>query len=442
MARCARWLTAILATIVSTPVYAQEPLTLEQAVQAVLAQDPSIRAARAVETGAQAGVTEARAGFFPTFSISESWQRGDEPVFVFSSLLSARRFAAANFAIDSLNHPDPIGFFQTTFRVEQIVFDGGHARFAAAAARRDADAAAAVAEETASRETLAATQAFGRVLIAASARRAAEGDLESAREDLARAERRRDAGMASQADVLALRVHVADLESRSIEAQGDAASARADLNRLMGRAVDTSFEPVAPPDAAETPLPDLTTLLKDADAARPEIHRAQALDEAARATSRAARSVLLPQVAAQAAVNVSGTTFSDRASGWIAGGELRWTFSAGGAEIARRRAAASTASAAQAEADASRGAVHVEVVAAYEKLTSARTRRSTGRAAIEEARERQRIVRDRFEAGMAGVDEVLTASSALLDAEARDTAARVDEMIGRAMLHHAVGRAF
>jgi hypothetical protein len=40
--------------------------------------------------------------------VTETVQRGNRPVFVFGSLLSQRRFTAANFALPALNHPDPI----------------------------------------------------------------------------------------------------------------------------------------------------------------------------------------------------------------------------------------------------------------------------------------------------------------------------------------------
>ena len=99
-------------------VAAQEPLTVQRAVAAAVANNPTVRAARAGADEAGARRTQARAAWLPTVSFSESWQRGNQPVFVFSSLLASRRFAAANFAIDALNHPDPIGFFQTALGIE------------------------------------------------------------------------------------------------------------------------------------------------------------------------------------------------------------------------------------------------------------------------------------------------------------------------------------
>src|SRR3990167_7826453 len=69
----------------------------------------------------------------------------------------------------------------------------------------------------------------------------AGADEAAAREDVARAERRRDAGTVTEADVLSLAVHVADLRQRTIQADGDAAILRAQLNRLMGAPVNGRF---------------------------------------------------------------------------------------------------------------------------------------------------------------------------------------------------------
>ena len=422
----------VLATVAPLSAAAQEGLTLDQAVQAALTQNASLRAARATRDEADARIREARSGFFPRLTFTESWQRGDQPVFVFSSLLSARRFGAENFAIDALNHPDPVGFFRGTVGVEQLLFDGGRQRSTAEAGVLRRDIAGLAADEAAAGLALATTQTFGRVIAAQAARHAAEAGVAAAREDLARAERRRDAGMVTDADVLGLAVHVADLEQRAIQAEGDGAVARAELNRLMGAPIDRDYqfvEPVAPQGApgAESRL---AALFAEADAAR----------QLADTGRRQARAALIPQVAAQAGFDVSGTRINDRASSWLVGGEVRWTFSLGGAELAQTKAAIEAAARARAEADDARSAVHVEVVSALRRLEAARARQAVGRAAVEQARESQRIIRDRFDAGIVGVNDVLRASTAVLDADTQRISALVDAMSSEAMLRRALGR--
>ena len=121
-------LAGLLLTVLSNPASGQEVLTLDRAVHDALAHNRGLAAARAGTDEADAQVALTRSRYFPRASFVESWQRGDQPVFVFSSLLSARRFGAPNFAIDALNQPNPIGFFHGAVAIEQMVFDGGRTR--------------------------------------------------------------------------------------------------------------------------------------------------------------------------------------------------------------------------------------------------------------------------------------------------------------------------
>ena len=433
---------AVAASLLVTPVlFAQEELTLDRAVQNALTQNASLRAARAAVSEADAHVDESRSGWYPRVSVSETWQRGDQPVFVFSSLLAARQFSPANFAIDALNHPDPISFFRTSIAVEQLVFDGGRQRSTTDSAESHREIARLASDEAAGALALATVQAFGRTLMAEAAQRSAAAALVAAREDLTRSEHRRDAGMATDADVLALGAHVADLQQQAIHNQGEAAVSRAELNRLMGVSIEREYQ-IAPPTDADVPLAttSVEALLAEADQSRPELRRAAAALRLADADRRSARASLIPQVALQGVFDVSGTQFGQRASGWIAGAGVRWNLSLGGAERAQLTAATDARTRAAAEAEDMRAAVQVEIVTALRRLQAADARRAASRAAVEQARESQRITRDRFDVGLASVSDVLRASSAVVDAEHQRISAVIDVAVNEATLRRALGR--
>jgi outer membrane protein TolC len=421
--------------------FAQQPLTLEQAVQDALAHNAGLRAVRTGVSEAEAHVDEARSGWFPRISVAETWQRGDQPVFVFSSLLSARQFAAANFAIDALNHPDAIGFYRTSIALEQLIFDAGRAA-AIDGAKYRRDIAQFASDEASAALMLATVQTYGRTLVAEAAQRAAETALEAGREDLTRTTQRRDTGVASDADVLALVAHVADLQQRAIQQRGEAAVSRAELNRLMGVPIDREYQVAPPPEADGIALAatSVDVLLAEAERSRPELRRAAAAEQLADADRESARAALIPRVAAQAAFDISGTQFNDRASAWLVGAEVRWNVSLGGAEAARLRAVTDARSRAAAEAEDRRAAVQVEVVTALRRLQAATARRSAGVAAVDQARESQRMTRDRFDAGLATVTDVLRAASAVVDAESQRVSAVVDAMVSEATLRRALGR--
>jgi outer membrane protein TolC len=418
---------------------AQEVLTLSEAVHEALAHNRSLKAAQSSVREADAHVRQTRAAYFPRVSFVESWQRGDQPVFVFSSLLASRQFTVANFAIDSLNSPEPTGFFHGAVVFDQVIFDGGRTGASVASASVQRDIAGFSTEETSAAVAMSGIAAYGRVLSAHAALRAAEGAIAAAEEDLTRATSRRDAGTLNDADLLAMTVHLTDVRQRRIQAEGDEAVAKAELNRVMGTSIDRDYA-VQEPTLVDTAVGTMAALFAEADTNRPDLRRATATERLADATLAQARSAWYPQVAAQAQVEADGTQFNERASSWIVGGELRWSFSIGGAQRAERTAALEAISRARIEREEARAAAQVDIVSALRRLESARARQQLAQAAVEQTRESQRIIRDRFEAGLASASDVLRAASAMLDAESQRTSALIDAVVSRGALERAVGR--
>ncbi len=441
MTRAIRPLLFVLAAWLAPDVArAQEVLTLSRAIQDTLANNPSLAAARAGTEAEASGITAARAALWPRVTFTESWQRGNQPVYVFGSLLASRRFTADNFAIAALNQPDSLAYFHATTSVEHLVFDGGRRSASVAIARARHDLADTGTREAALALVRDVTEAFGRLVTAQATRQSAAAALDAAREDLARAARRRDAGVATEADVLALAVHAADMEQRVIRADGEAAILRASLNRLTGAPIPREFVAEEPAAVVEEPLPTLPALVAEADRNRPDLARARAAERLADASTAAARAAFVPTIGAQAAFDVSGLRFQDRASNWIVGGELRWTLSAAGAERAQVKAASAARTRARADTQDARARAEVELLTALRRIETARARQAVGRAAVAQARESQRIIRDRYEAGLAPVNDVLRAATAVLDAEGQRVAALVEALTSRADLDRAAGR--
>src|SRR5687767_4997616 len=96
----------LLASILATPLLAQDALSLQQAVRLALDKHPAVEASVASTRAADSRVGQARAAFLPRVGFAESWARSDNPVFVFSSLLTQHQFTESNFQIGPLNRPD------------------------------------------------------------------------------------------------------------------------------------------------------------------------------------------------------------------------------------------------------------------------------------------------------------------------------------------------
>ncbi len=434
-------LFAWLLVSLGAPALAQERLSVADAVTRALAQNPAIRSTDAAAGEAATRVTQARAGYLPRVSLIQDAQRGNQPVYAFSSLLAARQFASTDFAISALNHPDAITSYHTGLAIEQPVFDGLRTQSATRSAELGRTLAETVQAQTREDLALNVTRAYAQVLLARAEGATATAAVTAAQEDLARAEHRRDAGLVSEADVLSLQVHLARMREREIRAGSEETVARAELNQAMGEPLDREFvlEEAGPATVAPAPMPELE---QEALSARPEIKAADVQRARARENERGARGALLPQVSVQGLfdLNGSGTAFGTRSSAWLFGVQARWNVFSGMADIARLRETGLAAARATADRDSAEAAVRVEVRAAVARVQSAIARQQVGQAAVAQALESQRIIRDRYQAGMAPVTDVLRAADAVLDAQQQRTSAVVDLLVANAALDRALGR--
>lgn len=100
-----------------------EALTLPLAVELALKTNPLMRATASGREIADAQVQQARASRLPQVQLSETVTSGNNPVFVFGSLLEQGRFTQQNFNLPLLNNPDPLTNFRFGITVKAPLFD-------------------------------------------------------------------------------------------------------------------------------------------------------------------------------------------------------------------------------------------------------------------------------------------------------------------------------
>jgi outer membrane protein TolC len=422
----------------SAPAFAQMPLTLEDAMRRARNETIDARILASSVAEADAHARRARAGFWPRVDAAETVQRGDQPVFVFSSLLAQRRFTEANFAIPALNHPDAVTNIRTSLSIQQSIFDGGRTRSDVRAASLGRDLAGA--RRDAARQDLAfdAARAFIRALEREAGGRAAQAAVDAAESDRERARARRDVGLATDADVLAVDVHMADMRQQWISASGDLAVAHIQLADLVGLPLTASLTLVRP-DSWSAP-DDEDALVREALTRHPRRREADVRIQLADNARRAARAALLPAISAQAGWELNGDTPSTRRSSWGLGVDVRINLFDGFETRARTAEAAQARVRAIAERERLDRRIEVDVRAALAEWTAARAREDVGRAALAQARESQRIVRERYDGGLATITDVLRAAEAVRTAESRATAAEMTVILQRLALERALGR--
>jgi outer membrane protein len=425
--------------LAAVPVSAQSPLSLPEAIARAKAHNPDAAAAAAAEREAAERVTQLRGGYFPRVDVAESWQRGNQPVFVFSSLLAHRQFTTADFALDALNHPAAGNNFRTTFSVEQSLLDrttAANVRAASIARDMAATGTRLVDQDL----TSAITDAFGRVLIAAAAARSAAAMVETARADRELAGNRRDAGRVTEADVLQLDVFLARTLEQQVQATSDERVARARLNQLMGEPLSTTFCLDLTSPAVAIDVTNSAGLEEEALKNRPEVSLAMQQEQLAAAAVDSARAVFLPQVAAQVVWELNGGAWNARSSSWVVGAVARINLFHGLADKARLAAARAQATRRAIERHKAETMARLDVQIAIARLEAARASEVVGRAAADRARASRRIIRDRYESGLTDVAMLLRSADAVLQADAQQIAARVSVLTATATLQRAIGR--
>ena len=95
---------------------------------------------------------------------------------------------------------------------------------------------------------------------------------------------------------------------------------------------------------------------------------------------------------------------------------------------------------ARTEREDARAAAQVEIITARQRLEVALAHQAVAQESVQQSRESQRIITDRFDANIAGTSDVLHAAAAVLDADFRRVSALVDAIVSRAVLDRAVGR--
>jgi outer membrane protein len=388
------------------------PLTLRQAVTLSLEKNPGRQISQADVDSMEVNSHLARTALLPNLFFGESVTRGNDPVYVFGSLLRQQNFQAKNFSLDSLNRPTPINNFVTRFSGNWMAFDSWHTQFEIHRADLLAKSTAASAAQSDEEIIHRVVQAYQSILFAIRQAELTEHSVETAKALLGSSESRVIAGLAVDSDKLAASANLAELQQEQIAANGRVEVAWAELEAAIGQAIPApqrQLQPLTERTFDSAPLAESVSL---AIKTRPDRQSLGLAKEAGETAVKSAKSAFGPQISA------FGSWETDRPSiggeggnNWIAGAELRLDILPVGkrdnlaaARIAHRRVQAATASADQ--------QIQLEVTRAYYEHQAASKMLDASRSVIAQTEESLRILRDRYDAGLITITEALRAEDA------------------------------
>jgi len=430
----------LMGAVAAASLLAQDPLSLREAVRMAVERHPSLEAGASRTRAADARIEQARAGYKPRVNYLESWARSNNPVFVFSSLLSQRQFTESNFRIDPLNRPDFLNNFQSQVAVDQTVYDWGATRTRVKAA--ELGQTVSKEQETATRMGLIAQviRAYYGAVLAQASLEAATDAAKSAESGVRRAESFREAGMSTDADVLSIRVHLAGMREQEIRRGLDLRVAVAALNEALGLPLEAKHTLATSLVPAKIAAETAAEYENSAAAHRPDLAQTKLAVDIAEQQTLGAKSALLPQFGVRGSFEANRQEFIRKGgSNWMVGGSMTWNLFDGSANRARITEAKASLDAARAQQRQASQTVRLEVFRSWAEARAAGERMAVADAAIAQAEESLRITKNRYESGLSTVTDLLRTETALLEARTRRLAAIHDQRLAAAQLELAAG---
>ena len=432
-------LMALLLLAVTVTVYAAEELTLEQAIEAALTNNPGLKAANSQVDASQAGAVKSRSGFLPKVTITEIWSRSDNPLMALGTKLNQEIVGPADFNPAVMNSPDPASNYNTRLSMMQPVFNGGKEYLGRKQARLANEAAVQDLLRTKQETVFSVIKAYYGVLLAKEYRKVAVQSLETSAANVKLAEARFKAGAVLQSDLLRARVQESEVKEMATRAENGVLLALANLNFAMGVEQEREYG-VSGTLAEKGRRPELTAALGSALGNRPDLASLDLNRRNAEASVSQARTDFAPSLNLIGQMDWnSNQIVGDDAKSWAIMAVLQWNLFDGMVTTANVRQASATASRMRSLEEQMKAGVQLQVKQAYYNHQASLDRISATSSSVQEAEEGLRIVQKRYEAGMTTLVDVLGAESALIRTRTNALQALYDNNVADAELKLAMG---
>ena len=438
--RVNQWVCVVAAGIFVGHAAGQAPNTLglRQAVESALEAHPMVRAARLNVEQAGNRATETRAERVPKIRLSETLTHGNNPVFVFGSLLEQGRFGAQNFALPALNNPKSTTNLRTVLSTSFPLFDGMRTSARIDQALIGSDQSVRQKQLAEQRVRFEVVSDYFGLVVAETALKVTGEAMRMADSDIQRARDRFDAGLAVESDVLAARVQLAEFKQQRIQADGDAATALAALNISMGSPSSTQRVLSVELLTKKFDLATLDDLVDRALRHRPDHqHAAAGIDLAGRRVAEW-RSQYFPELNVFASLGASGRNLTSGSADYSIGASASFNIFDRG-RAARIGQALVDKRLAETERDRVADQIRMEVVRAYNQYRAAEEQVEVAEAALAHASEGLRIIQDRYQTGLTSITDVLRAETALIRTQMAAVISRRDHYLGFAAVLLSIG---
>ena len=429
---------------------AATPLTLRQAEQTALRNQPTVREAHGLLEAAEGRVEEARAGYLPQVSLSATYERttgnfAQRPGILPSSIMATGTggnggSAAVTASTTSVSWNPQFNDYILGITGSQLIYDFGvtSQKWRAAGASRDA---AHENTRTAALQTLLNVR---KAYFTARANR----DLVAVADETVRNQQKHveqtqafvRTGIQPDINLATVLTALANAKVQLVTTQNNFAVAEAQLAQAMGVTASNQytlendeFPPIAGEDGPNAPLVDQA--LKN----RPEVANLVDQQRAQELTVSSVRGSYGPSLNAIANLSDAGIAINDLVPNWYVGLGLTWNLLQGGLTNGQVREAKGTLENLVGQVEALKLQVQVDVEQGRLGVQAAKATIGAANEALENARNQLTLAEKRYAHGLGSAVELDDAQVAYTSAEAQVVQARFNLAAARAQLLAALG---
>ena len=403
---------------------------LKQAWADAIASHNQLAAAAARRDAAGLNLESAQAERWPQLGVSSSFTQLDEaPRFDFGGGTTSQQLF------------DNDNFLQAGVQISLPLYAGGAINAGVGAAEYAAEASSQRYEAVLQDIKLGTGEHYIQVLRAESALEVAESNVRTLRAQTELARQQYEFGAVPKNDFLAASVALADAEQRKLQAENGLDITRAAYNRFLSRPLDrpVSLDPDLDIDGLVPPGESLEALILTATEQRDELAAMAAEASSLRENSTAIRARSRPQLALTGGYMYLENAFLDADEFWMAGVSFQWNLFNAGRNRDRAAALERQALAVSHTRDDMMSSISLQVRRAWNDRREAEARTRVAEAAVDQAIENLRVVRNRYEAGASANIEVLDAETLRQQALNNRDNARYELALAKLRLARAVG---
>ncbi|HIP43454.1 MAG TPA: TolC family protein [Aquifex aeolicus] len=348
---------------------------------------------------------------FPTLKIEETFTKTDIPAYVLFTKLNQERITAQDFLPDKLNNPDSIENFETKLSIEIPIWIGGKLR-----AFKNMSKYKWFGEKTKygrkeEEVILKVFEAYANAVLAKNAVKVAKMAVKDAEEHVRLAEKAYKTGVALFADVLRAKVYLSKAQEKLSQAENNYKVAKKALELLVNK----SYGDFDVKDFEGCPIVDKAKLKKVALENREDYKAISYYLKFLKEGEKGALGDILPHFFAFANYSTydKNIPFGTQGNGYMVGIGMKWQFNTGLSPLFKVKGLKRRELALRNQKELLAKAIMFEIDKAFADYENALKALESAEIRLKESEEVLRVVKKRYEVGMARVVDLLDAQTQL-----------------------------